>query len=73
MTVNDLRAKLSELDGDKQVFVYWEDEKNKTHFFTIDSISLEKGTPKNLPNGKVGFEFEHDGPAEWALIEVSQG
>jgi hypothetical protein len=48
-------------------------KKNKTHFFAIDSISLEKGTPKTLPNGKIGFEFEHDGPAEWALIKVSHG
>jgi hypothetical protein len=72
MTVDDLRAKLSEIEGDKEVFVYWDDEKSETHFFAIDGVSVEKGMPKNLPDGKVGFEFKHDGPAEWALIEVSQ-
>jgi hypothetical protein len=69
MTVYDLRAKLSKLDGQKPVVVYWEDE-NKTHFAEIDGISVKKGVPKNLANGKTGFEFEPNGPAEWAFIEV---
>jgi hypothetical protein len=30
MTVYDLRAKLSKLDGQKHIVVYWEDENEKT-------------------------------------------
>jgi hypothetical protein len=38
-----LRAKLSKIEGDK------EDERSETHFFAIDTVSLERGIPKNLP------------------------
>ena len=69
MTVYDLRAKLSKLDGQIKIVVYWESE-NETHFAEIDGVSVQKGIPKNLPNGKTGFEFGLNGPAEWALIEV---
>jgi hypothetical protein len=69
MTVYDLRAKLSKLDGQIHIVVYWEDE-IETHFAEIDSISVQKGIPKDLANGKTEFEFEPNGPAEWALIEV---
>jgi hypothetical protein len=51
------------------IVVYWED-KNAPHFAEIDGISVRKGIPKNLANGKTGFEFEGNGPAEWAFIEV---
>ena len=69
MTVYGLRAKPSKLDGQIHIGVYWEDE-NETHFAEIDGISVQKGIPKNLANGKTGFEFEPNGPAEWAFIEV---
>jgi len=69
MTVYDLRAKLSQLDGQIHIVVSWEDE-IETHFAEIDGISVKKGIPKNLANGKTGFEFDGNGPAEWALIEV---
>jgi hypothetical protein len=69
MTVYDLRAKLSKLDGQMNIVVYWEDEV-APHFAEIDGISVRKGIPKNLANGKTGFEFERNGPAEWAFIEV---
>ena len=69
MTVYDLRAKLSKLDGQMNIVVYWEDE-IAPHCAEIDGISVRKGIPKNLANGKTGFEFERSGPAEWAFIEV---
>ena len=70
MTVNDLRAKLANLDGRQKVVVYWEDE-NETHFWGIDDISVERGTPKRLGNDKPGFTFDRKGPAEWVFIAVS--
>jgi hypothetical protein len=60
-----IRAKLSKLDGQKPVVVYWEDE-NETHFAEIDGISVKKGIPKNLANGKAGFEFDRNGPASYS-------
>jgi hypothetical protein len=69
MTVYDLRAKLSKLDGQIHIAVYWKDE-IETHFAEIDDISVRKGIPKNLANGKTRFEFDRSGPAEWAFIEV---
>jgi len=70
MTVNDLQSKLAKLDGRRKVVVYWDDE-NETHLFEIDAISVERGTPKKLADGKPGFTFDRKGPAEWAFIAVS--
>jgi hypothetical protein len=69
MTVYDLRAKLSKLDGQIKIVVYWEGE-NETQLAEIDDVSVQKGIPKNLSNRKTGFEFDRNGPAEWAFIEV---
>jgi len=70
MTVSDLQAKLSKLDGRRKVVVYWEDE-NETHFLGIDDISVQRGTPKRLANDKPGFTFDREGPVEWVFIAVS--
>ncbi len=42
MTVYDLRAKLSQLDGQIHIVVYWEDE-NETHFAEIDGYFCAEG------------------------------
>jgi len=68
MTVEELRAKLATLPGQKQVVVYWE-QGNEQHFCKIDSVSIEKGTPKE--GGKRGFTFDSKGQTEWVFIEVS--
>lgn len=47
MTVDDLRAKLSELDGGKQVFVYWEDgKKTRLTFSPLTAFPWRKGRLK---------------------------
>ena len=55
MTVYDLRAKLSKLDGQRQIVVYWEDEKGEAQFFGIEDVSLRRGTLGRLPNAKSVF------------------
>jgi hypothetical protein len=71
MTVYDLRAKVSKIDGNKQVVVCWEDEQNQTHYFGIDEVSLRRGTSRRLPNGKPSFTFDGKGPGEWVSIDIS--
>jgi hypothetical protein len=61
MTVYDLRAMLSRVDGNKQVFVYWADEENENHVFGIENISVQRGSPKRLANGEAGFTFDGKG------------
>lgn len=71
MTVYEVRAKLSEVDDNKQVFVYWEDEENENHVFGIQNISVQRGSPIRLADGKAGFTFDGKGPAEWVFVEIS--
>jgi hypothetical protein len=68
--VKDLREKLSKLDDNASIFVYWEDGKEH-QFFGIDDVALARGTPSRLTNGGVSFAFDNKGPATWAFIEVS--
>jgi hypothetical protein len=44
--------------------------RTKKHFAEIDGISVKNGIPKNLANGETEFEFEPNGSAERAFIEV---
>jgi hypothetical protein len=70
MTVNDLRAKLSQLDGNMRIVVYTENEPSSA-LFDIDDVSLQRGTPHRLENGQAGFTFSSQRTAEWVLINVS--
>ncbi len=71
MTVKELREKLAQLDDKADVYIVWEDA-NESRFFGIDAVSLQRGTPKRHPSGKVGFKWEASGPVEWAFISVSE-
>jgi hypothetical protein len=71
MTVKELRDALSNLDGNAHVVISWEDGDNH-HLIGIESVSLQKGTPKRLPNGKPGFTFESNGPAAWVFISAAE-
>jgi hypothetical protein len=69
MTVKQLREALSKLDENTNIVVYCQDG-NEHQFFEINTVSLRKGAPKRLAGERAGFEFAHDGPAEWAFISV---
>ncbi len=56
MNVKELREKLSKLDDNTRVVVYWE-EGSEQKFFGIDDVSLTRGTPQRL-EGKPGFTFD---------------
>ncbi len=71
MTVKELREKLARLDDKADVYIVWEDH-NESRFFGIDAVSLQRGTPRRHPSGKVGFKWEANGPVEWAFITVSE-
>jgi len=69
MNVKELRKKLSKLDDNTRVVVYWE-EGSEQKFFGIDDVSLTRGTPQRL-EGKPGFTFDSKGPVEWLFVGVS--
>jgi len=71
MTVKELREKLAGLDDKADVYVVWEDN-NESRFFGIDAVSLQRGTSKRHPSGRVGFRWEANGQVEWAFITVSE-
>jgi hypothetical protein len=70
MNVKELKEKLSKLDDNTKVVVYWEEDK-ESHFFGIDHVSLTRGTPQRHEDGKPGFTFDSKGPAAWAFISIS--
>lgn len=70
MTCAELRDKLAEFDGKAHVVVYAEDEEHA--FLEIDDVSVHRGTPKRLENGRAAYEFAGDGPARWLFISVSK-
>lgn len=70
MTVKQLREKLSDLGGETRVVVYAEDQPGRP-LFEIDDVSIGKGTPTKLGDGKAAFKFGEDGPASWLFITVS--
>lgn len=72
MTVRELREKLAQLDDKADVFIVWEDDNHESRFFGIDAVSLQRGTPKRHPSGKVGFKWDANGPVEWAFISVTE-
>jgi hypothetical protein len=71
MTVKELREKLARLDDKADIYIVWEDG-NESRFFGIDEVSLQRGTPRRHPSGKVGFTWDHKGPVEWAFISASE-
>jgi ribosomal protein L21E len=72
MNVKGLRNKLSKLDDETRVVVYWEEGKQR-QYFEIEDAALAKGTPHRDANGKPGFIFDSKGPATWLFINVSAG
>jgi hypothetical protein len=71
MTVKELREKLARLDDKADIYIVWEDD-NESRFFGIDEVSLQRGTPRRHPSGKVGFMWDSKGPVEWAFISVTE-
>jgi hypothetical protein len=70
MTIKELKEKLSKLDDQTNVVVYWEDG-NESNYFGIDDVSLTRGMPQRHQDGKAGFTFDSKGPVEWVLISIS--
>jgi len=70
MTVKELRERLAKLDDKTDIVVYWE-EGSEHHYFSIDDVSLTRGTPRRHADGKPGFTFDSKGPAAWLFISVS--
>ena len=71
MTVNELRTKLAQFDGNKRIVMCTDDEAS-LGLFEIEDISAHKGNPSRDDDGKAGFAFAHDGPVEWVFINVSR-
>lgn len=71
MNVKELRDKLVGMNDNTRVTVYWEDG-NEAHYFEIDTVSEDRGTPKRLDNGKAGFEFNRkSGEGTRVVLSVS--
>jgi hypothetical protein len=69
MTVKDLQQKLSKLDGDTKLAVYWED--GKVHqVFEIDEVSVTKGSTRRI-DGKPRITFDSNGPETWVFVNIS--
>jgi len=69
MKVKKLQELLSKLDQDTDVYVYWEEGKER-RFFGIYDAYVARGKPRRQPDGRVGFIFDQDGPASWAFLSV---
>jgi hypothetical protein len=69
MTVKELRDRLSQFPDQNKVVVYWADS-DQQKLFEIDDVSLNKGTPHRGKDGKLGFGFDVNGPAEWLFVSV---
>jgi hypothetical protein len=72
MTVKELREALARFDERANVVVSLE-ENSDLQFFEIEEASAHRGIPKRRADGKAGFEFVQDGPAQWVFISVDHG
>lgn len=74
MTVGELKKKLSQFPDEEQVVVHWEDGSFQMGvdgvYLEIDEVTRAEGTPTRK-NGKAGYRFESNGPANWVFITVS--
>ncbi len=71
MTVGELQKKLEGLEPKTHIVIY-SDTEGETEFFEVSDASLSRGTPKRHADGKVGFTFDHTGPATWFFLSIEE-
>jgi len=70
MTVRELRDKQAQFPDQTTIVVYWENL-DQQKFFTVDDLTVPKGTMQRDAHGKPGFKFGGSGLAPCVFINVS--
>ena len=69
MTVEELREKLQQFEGNQKLAVYWEQEKDHM-LFEIGELSIATGELVRSKDGTIRITFDHRGPVSLLLIGV---